>query len=330
MDFDIRAFVRVVERGSFSAAAADVGLTPSAMSKLVTRLEGRLGVRLLYRTTRRLALTAEGETFHRRACDILEAIKDAEAEVAQAGQPRGRLRINCVTGFAFHELSGVVPSFIARYPDVSIELVVTDRVIDLLAENTDIGIRSGTINDPSLVARKIADFERCLYAAPDYLAQRGTPIMPSDLVDHDCIVHASKPPYHWPFRIDGRVATVDIRSRLVVDNAETALRIAMAGGGVTRIADVLVGEAVRNGRLVPVLADFHASEPIPLSAVYPQGRHRIPRVRVFLDFLVDRFSQVPWRHDVPPRRSAQMVEENGVRLLSSTQAFEPAASAEGE
>ncbi|MER1966327.1 LysR family transcriptional regulator [Castellaniella sp. GW247-6E4] len=299
MNADLRTFVLVVERGSFSLAAAELGLTPSAVSKLVSRLEDRLEVRLLHRTTRRLSLTPEGDIFHLRARDILAAIEDAEAEVSQAGRmPRGRLRINCVTGFAFHELANALPVFSARYPDMHIELAVTDRVVDLLAENADIGIRSGAILDPSLVARKIADFERRLYAAPAYLAKRGMPGTPGDLAAHDCIVHASKPPYRWPFLVNGGLVDVDVAARLAVDNAETALRIAVAGGGITRVADLLVGESVRSGCLVPVLDDFHVVDPIPLFAVYPQGRHRMPKVRVFLDFMLERFSHGPWRSGV--------------------------------
>jgi len=163
---DVRAFVQVVERGGFAAASKDLGVTASAVSKLITRLEDRLGVRLLHRTTRRLALTPEGEIYHLRARDILAAIDDAEAEVSRAGQlPRGRLRVSCVTAFAFHQLTPALPHFLARFPDITLELGVTDRVVDLLAENADVGIRSGSIDDGSLVARKIAEITRGLAAA---------------------------------------------------------------------------------------------------------------------------------------------------------------------
>lgn len=296
MEFDFSAFALVVEKGSFREAAASLNLTPSAISKLITRLENRLGVRLLTRTTRRLVLTTEGETFYLRVRDILAAIADAESEISLARQtPRGRLRINSMTGFAFHELSRVLPTFMSRYPDVTIELAVTDRVVDLLAENVDIGIRSGTITDDSLVARKIADFERRLYAAPSYLERRGTPMSPEDLKNHDCVVSQGKQPFHWPFIINGRLTEVAITSRLVVDNAETALRIAITGGGIVRVADILVHEAVRSGQLVPLLNDHNAPDAIPLSVIYPQGRQRMPKARVFIDFLIEEFSKAPWR-----------------------------------
>ena len=303
MDFDIRAFAQVVEKGNFSAAAADLDLTPSAISKLITRLENRLGVRLLNRTTRRISLTTEGETFYLRVNDILAAIKEAEAEISQAGQtPRGRLRINSMTGFAFHQLAPVLPKFSVRYPDVNVDLYVTDRVVDLLAENVDIAIRSGTISDTSLVARKIADIELGLYATPGYLQQRGIPSTPEDLKNHDCVVRMGKPPYRWPFMINGRVTEVAINSRVVVDNAEAAFRIVMAGGGIIRAYDMLVGDALRSGQVVPILTDYHAPEKRTLSVVYPHGRHRLPKIRAFIDFLLEEFSHAPWRNDLAQRR----------------------------
>lgn len=294
---DMRVFVRVVERSSFSAAADDLHLTPSAVSKVVTRLEDRLGVRLFHRTTRRLALTPEGETYHLRARDILAAIEDAEAEVARAGTtPRGRLRVNAGTAFVLHELAAALPDFLASYPQIEVELAVTDRVVDLLAENADIAIRTGPIGDPALVARKIADAERGIFAAPSYLERRGTPRTPDDLDQHDCIVLSSIPAVNrWPFHDGRKVRIVPVTSRVVLDDGEVALRLAIAGAGIIRVSDILAGEAVRRGQLVPLLADQHVVEPIPVSAVYPQGRHRMAKVRAFVDFLVERFSHAPWR-----------------------------------
>jgi DNA-binding transcriptional LysR family regulator len=301
---DLRAFVRVVDRGGFSAASEGLGLTPSALSKLITRLEDRLGVRLLHRTTRRLALTPEGETYLLRARDILAAIDDAEAEVSRAGQrPRGRLRVNCVSAFALHQLMPALPDFFRRCPEVDLELAVTDRVVDLLAVNADVGIRTGRIDDGSLVVRKIAEIRRGLYASPAYLARRGTPRTPAELRDHDCIVLSHIPSSHrWLFNDGSGVTSMDIASRVLVDSGEAALRLAIAGGGIARVADLLVADALHDGKLEPVLAERHAAEPVPLAAVYPQGRHRMPKVRAFLDFLVERFGHAPWR-EAQARRS---------------------------
>lgn len=294
---NLRAFVRVVERGGFAAASRGLGITPSAVAKLITRLEDRLGVRLLHRTTRRVALTPEGETYHLRARDILAAIDDAEAEVSQAGQrPRGRLRVNCVSAFALHQLMPALPEFLSRYPAVELDFTVTDRVVDLLAENGDVGIRTGYVQDPSLVVRKIAETKRGLFASPGYLEQRGTPRTATELLDHLCIVlHLSSASHRWPFRDGSEVRTLDISGRILVDSSEAALRVAIAGGGIVRLADLIAAEAVRDGRLQSVLKESHVAETVPLSAVYPQGRHRMPKVRVFLDFLVERFRHAPWR-----------------------------------
>jgi DNA-binding transcriptional LysR family regulator len=294
---EMRVFVRVVDLGSFSAAAEDLAMTPSAVSKLISRLEDRLGTRLLHRTTRRLAVTPEGETYHLRAQEILSAIDDAEAEVARLGTtPRGRLRVNTGTAFALHELVAALPDFIHRYPEIEIDLSVTDRIVDLLAENADVAIRTGMVTDPSLVVRKIADAERGIFAAPAYLARRGAPASPEELARHDAIVVSSVPAVNrWPFHDGASVRIVEVNNKIVVDDAEVALRLAIAGTGVLRVSDMLVGEAVRRGLLVPLFVDLSVSEPLPVSAVYPQGRHRMAKVRAFVDFVVDRFKSAPWR-----------------------------------
>lgn len=294
---DMQVLVRVVERGSFSAAAMDLRVTPSAVSKLISRLEDRLDVRLLHRTTRRLSLTPEGETFYLRSRDILAAIEDAETEVSSAGQrPRGRLRINCGTAFALHQLAPALPDFIALYPDVEVELVVDDRVVDLLAENADVGLRTGAVTDPSLIARRIAHVERGIFAAPSYLRRRGTPRTPDDLAGHDCIVLSFASAINrWPFHDGHEVRIVEIASRIIIHEAEAALRLAIGGAGIVRLGDLIAGAAMREGQLVPLLTEHHVVEPVPLSAVYPQGRHRMPKVRVFIDFLVERFGHAPWR-----------------------------------
>jgi DNA-binding transcriptional LysR family regulator len=294
---DLRTFVRVIERGGFAAASTDLGITPSGVSKLVTRLEDRLGVRLLHRTTRRLSLTPEGEKYHVRARDILAAIEEAEAEVSRAGQrPHGRLRINCLPAFAQNQLAPSLSDFLARYPEVELELALTDRVVDLLEENADVAIRAGPIDDPTLVARKFGEIRRGLFASPEYLARRGTPSTPEALRNHDCIVVKTLPSaLRWPFHDGGEVRRVEIKSRVLVDSADAALQIAIAGCGITRLADLIAAPAFREGRLKPVLIESHVAESVPLSAVYPHGRHHMPKVRAFLDFLVERFSHVPWR-----------------------------------
>lgn len=295
---DMHVFSRVIERGSFSAAAEELGITASGVSRVVSRLEDRLGVRLLHRTTRRLSLTFEGETYYQRAKEILAAIDDAELEVSLGGNtPQGRLRVSSVVPFAHHCIAEALPEFTARYPKIAVEIMATDRIIDLLADGVDVAIRSGQINDLSLVARKIGDVERGIYVSPAYLARRGVPNSPEQLTEHDCIRLTSTPSGHrWPFFVDGQLKVIEIESRLSADNAIVALQIALAGGGMVRTSNLTIGAAVRDGRLVQVLTDCHVAEPTPLSVVYPLGRHRMPKVRAFIDFLIERFSHAPWRN----------------------------------
>jgi DNA-binding transcriptional LysR family regulator len=292
----MRAFVSVVDHQSFSGAADALGLTPSAVSKLVTKLEERLGVRLLSRTTRRLALTSEGDVYFARARRILADIDEAEAEVAKSrGSPRGHLHVNTSSAFGVHQLAPALPDFLLRYPDIEVELSITDRIVDLVAGQADMMIRAGRIEDTSFTARKIADFKRTICAAPSYLERCGVPRTPGDLAKHSCIVMVYQTPSHWMFRARGGVHEVRIAPRLTTDNAEAALRLAIEGAGIVRLSDVIVAEPIRGGLLVPLLGNVHHSPPLPLSALYVAGRHRLPKVRVFLDFLVERFGTAAWR-----------------------------------
>jgi DNA-binding transcriptional LysR family regulator len=298
---DLRTFVRVMDRGSFSAAANDLGLTPSAVSKLISRLEDRLGVRLLARSTRRLALTPEGETFLARARRIVADIEEAEAEVAQVrGAPRGRLRINAGTAFGLHQLAPALADFLARYPEIDLDLSITDRLVDMLDEQSDIAVRSGHIPDGPFIRHKIADLERVICAAPAYIARRGMPMVAADLSGHDCITVAGAGLNRWPFKTRGGIEVVEVRPRVTTDDAEAALRLAIEGAGIVRLSDVIVGDPLRAGELTALLTDSHHVEPFPLSAIYPTGRNRLPRVAVFLAFLIERFTSAPWRTGVSP------------------------------
>jgi DNA-binding transcriptional LysR family regulator len=293
---DLRLFVRVLDRGSFSAAAEDFGLTPSAVSKLISRLEDRLGVRLLQRTTRRLVLTPEGETFLARARRIIGDIEEAEAEVMQArGAPRGRLRINSGTAFGLHQLAPALADFLARYPEIDVDLAITDRLVDMVEEQTDIAVRSGHIPQGPLVRQKIADLERVICAAPSYLKGRGTPRVAADLAAHDCITVHGPGLDRWPFKTARGIEVIEIAPRVTTDDAEAALRLAIEGAGIIRMSDVILGAPLRSGELIALLTDVHHVEPFPLSAVYPEGRHRLPRVAVFLQFIKERFGHAPWR-----------------------------------
>ena len=293
---DLRVFVQVMERGSFSAAAKALNITPSAVSKLVSRLEDRLGARLLERSTRRLALTPEGEGFLERARRIVADIEDAEAEVMRVrGAPRGRLHVNAGTAFGLHQLAPALADFLAHYPEIALELTITDRLVDLIEEQADIAVRSGHIPQGPYMQRKLVELRRVICASPDYLARRGTPQSADELKDHDCIVVAGSGLNRWPFKTPSGIDVIEIHPRVTTDDAEAALRLAVGGAGIIRMSDVIVGAALRQGTLVPLLANSHHVEPHPLSVLYSPGRQRLPRVAVFIDFLFERFASAPWR-----------------------------------
>jgi DNA-binding transcriptional LysR family regulator len=287
---EMNAFVRVAERGSFAAAASDLGLTPSALSKLVTRIEDRLGVRLLTRTTRKLALTAEGELFVARSRDILASIEAAEAEVTAASeQPRGHLRVSVGTAVAKLILAPALPVFLDRYPDISVELHVSDRQVDLVAEQIDVAIRSGGLGDSTLVARKVGEATRVICASPRYLERRGSPQVPADLLRHNCLTLPGPAWSHWPFHTHEGINRLEVSGSFTSDNAVLLLDMAVAGLGVARLADFMVARAVRDGALVPLLMDSHVPESFPIHALTVPGRHRAPRIRAFVDFLAKQF-----------------------------------------
>ena len=285
---EMAAFLRIIDRGGFAAAARGQPLTPSALSKLVRRLEERLGVRLLTRTTRRIALTAEGEAYAARARDILALIEAAEAEVtAGRGRPRGHLKVNTGTAYARHRLIPVLPGFFERYPDITLDLSLTDRRVDLVEEGADVVLRTGALEDSSLVARRIAGGRRVICAAPAYLARRGMPARPEALLRHDCILlHGLARLTAWPFRQpEGGIATLLVRGPVTTDSAEALRDLALAGLGIIRVSEFLVRGALRDGRLVALLEAEHASEEVPVWAIMAPGRHRMPRIQAFVDYV---------------------------------------------
>lgn len=291
------AFVRAVETGGFSAAAREMRLTPSALSKLVTRLEDRLGARLLQRTTRRLQLTAEGEAFYARARPILAAMDEAEAEVAEAGaSPRGLLRLYSGSIFGTHQLAPAIPRFLELHPAVGLDLTISDQPLGAMQEGVDLAIRIGPLVESSLVARRICNLERVICASPGYLERHGTPRTPDDLQKHNCLWITSLPALRrWPFDTDDGIRVVNVDGNVVTNTAEAVLQLALVGVGITRLADVVVAESIRKGALVPILTDWHHVEPVPLYATYPSSRNLSPKVRAMVDFLVAEFGSAPWR-----------------------------------
>jgi len=301
---EMAIFERVAARGSFAGAAKDVGLSPSAVAKLVTRLEGRLGVRLINRTTRRLALTAEGETYLQRVHEILGAIEAAESEIASArASPRGHLRVHTFPVVAAHELAPALPDFLARHPHITFDFMVTNRSVDLVGENVDVSLRMGPLEDSGLVSRKIVDVSRVVCASPGYLARHGRPAEPADLVDHACLTLSRNPgSASWPFRIDGKRTQIDVKGPVSADSADMLLRLAIGGAGILRLSEHVVARAIHEELLEHLLQDVEDPETYPLFALMPPGHHQAPKVRVFIDFLVERLGSAPWRTGRQTRR----------------------------
>ena len=300
------AFVRAVERNGFTPAARDLGVTPSAVSKLVTRLERRLGVRLLQRSTRRLALTAEGEIYFERVQRIVGEIEDAESDVMRfGGEPRGRVRMSLGTAFATYALVPALPEFTARFPEITLDLVVTEYAVDLVEAGIDLAIRVGPLGDVNLAARRIGELERVISAAPAYLERHGVPEKPEDLARHNCLALTGiAGQMEWPFRGPGGVRSVAVKGSITVNNAETMYELALLGLGVIRLSDIIVGPAIRSGRLVPILVAAHQPEPLPLHAVYTPTRRRPPKVDAVIQFLLEKFASVALARDASGGRGA--------------------------
>jgi len=293
---EMAAFVRVVEAKGFSAAAPALGLTPSAVSKLVTRLEARLGVRLLQRTTRALSLTVEGEAFYAAARRIVGEIAALEAEMSdQRGTPHGLLRVTTSLDFSTHFLAPVVGNFLERYPAIQLELMPTDRVLDMVEEGVDVAIRIGRLVDSSFMARKIGDDVRLVCAAPSYLAAHPAPRRPEDLARLNCIVSRDRAYLNrWHFRVDGEVREIEVGGRLAVSEGEAQMRLALQGLGIVRLTRLTVAGAIKRGELVALLQEYSAEEPVPIHAVYPHRKHLASKVTAFVDFILEKFTPAPW------------------------------------
>lgn len=286
---EMEVFAAVVERGGFSAAARVFGMTPSAVSKLVTRLEGRLGARLINRSTRKLQLTAEGQAFHQRCVTILSDIAEAECEAAAGRAPRGRVRVNANVAFGNQVLLPLVPAFLAEHPELSLDLVFTDQVVDLIEERADIAIRvaPGPLRGNQLMARKIGESAVAVVASPDYLARHGEPKTPAELEKHNLIgFNFARSVEGWPFRVDGALISIAAVGNTQVGDGEIARQLAVAGIGLARLGRFHIEAEIAAGRLVTVLDDFNAGDIEAIHAVYlGQGGFVPARMRAFIDFL---------------------------------------------
>lgn len=286
---EMEVFVKAVELGGFSHAARHLGMSQSAVSKLISRLEVRLGTRLFNRSTRRLDLTAEGCAFYERATVILSDIEEAERQAGRGERPVGRIRLNTSASYATHILEPILPRFLERYPDIVLDIVLTDAVIDLLAERTDIVVRAGPLKDSSLIARKLGEIPMLIVAAPDYLRRFGEPKAPADLDRHNRIGFGYPREIEgWRFLVDGETLNASPPIGVQASDGEAIRRLALQGLGLARIAAFTVRDDIAAGRLHPVLKDFYAEDSEAFHAVYTgQGGPLPERVRVLLNFLAE-------------------------------------------
>jgi len=293
---DIAVFVRVVERGSFTRAAEELELSRAVVSKYLTRLEERLGARLLHRTTRRLSLTEAGAALFEASRGALERIDEAEDAVAKFQKaPRGRLRVSAPMGFGILHLGAAVADFLRAYPEVSIDLQLDDRYVNLLEEGVDLAIRIGQLTDSSLIARKLASDELIVIASPGYLEQNGEPETPADLAAHNCLHYAYLSTANvWRFTgPDGRESSVAVTGNTRVNNGNIECEMVAAGLGLALVPTFYAAPYLRAGRVKRVLPR-HKLADIGIYAVYPQRSHVPPKVRAFVEFLGARFRRRPW------------------------------------
>jgi DNA-binding transcriptional LysR family regulator len=288
-------FVKVVEGSSFAAAARQLRMSPAMVSKHVQTIEERLGVRLLNRTTRRVSPTEVGHGYYERCVRILSELTEAERTAVDSNTtPRGLLRVSAPFTFGLAHVAPAIATYLAAHPDVTVELSLGDRFVDLLEEGFDLAIRVGQLPDSSLIARRLIGMQTGLCASPAYLQHHSTPHRPQDLAGHDCLVYASSASRgEWRFlHRNGAAETVQVFGRFSADNSDALRILALEGQGIARVPIYLVDADLAAGRLVRLLADYEAAA-TPVSAVYPHSRFLSAKVRTFVDFLVDHLQRQP-------------------------------------
>lgn len=297
-------FAKVAEAGSFAGAASELALSKATVSKAIGRLESRLGERLFHRTSRRLSLTETGRALAGRAAQILAEAESIEAEAASgAAVPRGRLRLAAPMSFGLDHVAPVLPDFLAAFPEISVDLHLSDAVVDLIAGGFDLALRIAALPDSSLVARRLCEVRRLLVGSRAYFAAHGRPVHPRDLAGHACLGYSYLPSGNrWRFAASsGEEHAVAVSGPLKANNAEALLPALRAGLGIAVQPEFVVWRDLRAGRLEAVMTDWPAP-PVALNLVTPPGGPRPPKVAVAIEFLARRFSEraAPWRNSSRP------------------------------
>lgn len=304
-------FARVVANGSFAAAARQLNMSPAAVSTHVQALEQRLGTRLLNRTTRSLALTEVGQVFYERSTHLLAELEETERLAGELQKaPRGRLRINVTPSFGDLHVAAAAADFSARHPDISIELIATSRFADLIEEGFDLAVRTEPPPESSLIARRIAPVRLVVCGAPDYFDKHGMPQRPEDLAAHNCL-RLSELSFRDEWCLtgaDGKETWIPVTGTLRANTTVALRTAALRGQGLVLLPTFLVGDDLKAGRLVPALSGYAPAD-AAIRAMYPSSRHLSAKVRMFIDFLIERFGNDPawddWRFDKPPEPASK-------------------------
>lgn len=294
----IQSFVRVVETGSFSAVARERNTTQPTISKKIAALEDYLDVQLLTRSTRKLLLTQDGERFFEHCQVVLDAAAAAEASVGQRHKPAGNLRVSCPVAFGQHQVMPYVKGFLERYPDIKLDLTLSDRFVDFVEDGTDLAIRIGQVNDPALIAHRIGITRRVTVAATSYFSDRPEPQTPAELVDHNCIVYtrlATGNEWHFQHPTAG-TTQVRVKGNLQIDNSTAIKEAVLSGLGIAVSAVWLFGDLIQSEHLQVILKDYQPV-PLPIHAVYRRGRFVSAKVRCFIEYLAHEFKLNPWVSD---------------------------------
>ncbi len=292
----IPVFVAVVEYGGFSPAARFLGISKSAVSKRITQLEEQLGVKLLHRTTRKLSLTEAGEHYYEHASKANAAAQDAEDAVAQLqGEPQGRLRINTPMSFGRLHMAPMIPEFLKKYPKISIDLVMDDKVVDLVSGSFDIAIRTGELADSSLIARRLAPLNSVLCASPEYLKINSVPQQLDDLLQHNCLSFSySNDVKEWSFIKEDKRFNIEVTGNYQVNNSEALRDAVLQGLGIARLPTFVAGPDIKSGKIIPLFTDYQMPSQV-ISAVLIERQFMPAKVRAFLDFSIAFFgSEVPY------------------------------------
>ncbi len=301
---DMLIFAQVAESLGFTAAAKELGIPKSTVSRRVAGLEEALGVRLLQRTTRRLSLTDVGAAYAERCLSLRSEVEEANLAVTSAGEtPRGQLRVTTPIEIGRRYLAPIVAEYATRYPEVEVEFDLSDFPRDLIAEGWDLAIRVGELEDSSLIARRLGPTEQFLCASPEYLARRGEPDEPADLAEHDTLVMtAGIGGFQWRFEGPEGIVDVEVQPRLVANDFAAVCELALSGLGFARLPSWVAHEHLEAGRLVRALR-CHTATDLAVSAIYPTRRHLSAKVQCFLDLLEERLDPAPWLLDPPAPRS---------------------------